>query len=143
MAAFCRYQAKTTPNEREFCRALLNNENPIWVSISLSLVLFFNSSISKNDNNIAKLRKRGCRLPPDDFVYGLKHPKQNGITGVAAGKYPIGFLCSFTLTFPLALQHKHTPVDIPKLQTIPNFIAINKIAARLGLTKVQDIHQYR
>jgi hypothetical protein len=59
--------------------------------VSPSLVSFFNSSISKNDNNVAKLRKRGCRLPPDDFVYGLKHPKQNGITGVAAGKYPIGF----------------------------------------------------
>jgi hypothetical protein len=39
-----------------------------------------------------KRRKKGFRLPPDDFVYGLKHPKQDGITGVAAGKYPINSL---------------------------------------------------
>ena len=34
-------------------------------------------------------RKRGFRLPPDDFVYGLKHPKQDNTTGVAAGRYSL------------------------------------------------------
>ncbi|CAF4462626.1 unnamed protein product, partial [Rotaria sp. Silwood2] len=42
-----------------------------------------------DDIDMGKIRKRGFHLPPDNFVYGLKHPKQNGITGVAAGKYPI------------------------------------------------------
>ncbi|CAF4612848.1 unnamed protein product [Rotaria sp. Silwood1] len=72
MAIFCRQHTKPTSNERTFCQALLNNENPIW-----------------DDNDICKIRKRGFYLPPDNFVYGLKHPKQNGITGVAAGKYSI------------------------------------------------------
>jgi hypothetical protein len=47
------------------------------------------------------------------------------------------------MTFLLVLQHYDTPIDKPKSKPIPDFIAINKAAARLGLTKVQDIHQYR
>jgi hypothetical protein len=47
------------------------------------------------------------------------------------------------MIFLLALQHYETPIDIRESIAIPDFIAINKTAARLGLTKVRDIHQYR
>ncbi|UJR26878.1 hypothetical protein I4U23_008189 [Adineta vaga] len=75
-----------------------------------------------------KKRKKCCYLPPDNYVYGLKHPKTNGITGVAA-----------------SLQYYETPINnnISKFRTIPNFILMNKLAAQLGLTKVSDIHPYR
>ena len=43
--------------------------------------------LKDTDDNVFKRRKRGFRLPPDDFVYGLKHPQQHGSTGVAAGEY--------------------------------------------------------
>jgi hypothetical protein len=69
MTIFCRQHRRSSANERAFCQALLNDEHPIWVE------------------DVTKSRKRGFRLPPDDFVYGLKHPKQDGITGVAAGRY--------------------------------------------------------
>jgi hypothetical protein len=60
----------------------------LFGSVLISCLIVANSNISKDDNDLIKKRKRGFRLPPDDFVYGLKHPKQNGITGIAAGKYP-------------------------------------------------------
>ncbi len=77
MAIFCRQHTKPTANELAFCQALLNNENPSF-------------AISKEENDdVVKIRKKGFYLPPDDFVYGFKHPKHDGITGVAAGKYSI------------------------------------------------------
>ncbi|CAF1155210.1 unnamed protein product [Rotaria magnacalcarata] len=109
MTLFCRQHKKSTSNERAFCQALLNNEYPIL------------------DYDMCKTRKRCYRLPPENYVYGIKHPQQNGITGVAA-----------------ALQHCYTPMKkISKSISVPNFITINKNAVRLGLTRVQDIHQYR
>ncbi|CAF1132590.1 unnamed protein product [Rotaria sordida] len=102
MAIFCRQHTKPISNERAFCQALLNNENPIW-----------------DDNDMEKIHKRGFRLPPDNFVYGIKHPKQN------------------------ALQYDNTPMNTSKSIIVPNFIEINKTTVQLGLTKVQDIHQYR
>ncbi|CAF2193975.1 unnamed protein product [Rotaria magnacalcarata] len=109
MTLFCRQHKKSTSNERAFCQALLNNEYPIL------------------DYDMCKTRKRCYRLPPENYAYGIKHPQQNGITGVAA-----------------ALQHCYTPMKkISKSISVPNFITINKNAVRLGLTRVQDIHQYR
>ncbi|CAM2704977.1 unnamed protein product [Rotaria socialis] len=95
---------------------------------------------------MCKARKRGYRLPPENYVYGIKHPQQNGITGVAAGKYPIdsSFGCPESFFCKIALQHCCTPMKkISKSISVPNFITINKNAVRLGLTRVQDIHQYR
>lgn len=53
----------------------------------VSLTLFFVIQHSRQDDrdSTVKRYKRGFRLPPDDFTYGMKHPQQNGTTGVAAG----------------------------------------------------------
>lgn len=62
----------------------------VFISFFLSN-LYLLISKKEEDNNLIKKRKNGLYLPPDDFVYGIKHPKQTNITGVAAGKYPINF----------------------------------------------------
>lgn len=138
----CRQRANSTADERAFCQALLNNECPVWVSVHLP-PKSPHPYISKDDVDVFDRHKRGFRLPPDDFVYGLKHPQQNGITGVAAGRYPMGLLEKIQVIFLPALQDHTTPIDMSESITIPDFIAINNTALRLGLTKVRDIHQYR
>ena len=62
-----------------------------------------------------KRRKRGFHLPPDDFIYGLKHPKQDGITGVAAGENEMNarkissmiFLQLFNIIQSLSIHQKY------------------------------------
>lgn len=85
MARFCQQFIDPTIDEVAYCQALLNNNCLFWVSMNLVL-WFVYWKILKDDENVFKRRKRGFHLPPDDFVYGLKHPKQDGITGVAAGQ---------------------------------------------------------
>ncbi|CAF1573156.1 unnamed protein product [Adineta ricciae] len=76
---------------------------------------------------MTKVHRKFYCLPSDDFVYGIKHPKYDGLTGVAA-----------------ALQHCEVPTNnVSYLRPVPDFIRINKLAVRLGLTKVSAIHQYR
>jgi hypothetical protein len=114
-------------------------------------ILFFVIQHLRQDDHDSTVKryKRGFRLPPDDFTYGMKHPQQNGITGVAAGKY---FPCSLTKSkhsLGIALQHddqlhqRFAQMRMSKSAAVPNFIALNRKVARLGLSKVHDIHRYR
>ena len=45
------------------------------------------SDTFQNEHDETIKHKRGFRLPPDDFTYGLKHPERGPVTGVAAGLY--------------------------------------------------------
>ena len=93
-------------------------------------------------------RKVGFRLPPADFVYGLKHPKPDGISGVAAGKsrsitHRHLFLIDSALRHDELLQTSCRSSKRLKINRIPDFISLNRLFPRLKLTKVNEIHQYR
>ena len=116
-----------------------------------SFILFFVIQHSRQDDrdSTVKRYKRGFRLPPADFTYGMKHPQQNGITGVAAGERFNPSLTKSKHSHSIALQHddelhqRFAQMRMAKSIVVPNFIALNKTVARLGLSKVRDIHQYR
>ncbi|CAF0722828.1 unnamed protein product [Didymodactylos carnosus] len=83
------------------------------------------------NDDVAKQRKRGFNLPPDDYVYGIKSfPASVEVDGVAAA---LKQYCTF----------EQCNEFIPKKLIVRDFIAMNKATAKLGLTKTKDVDHFR